>query len=102
MPLSETVSVPAALSAMILIFQSLLPSSSSSCWQRVELDLVDGVGGVADQLAEEDLLVGVERVGDEVEELLQLGLELQLLGGHIPNPPSGSAVSDQLVSQPFG
>src|SRR5439155_23105711 len=45
--------------------------------ERVELDLVDGVAGVGDQLAQEDFAVGVERVGDEVQELLQFGLEFE-------------------------
>ena len=41
----------------------------------LEAQLVAGVGGVRDQLAQEDLLVRVERVGDEVQDLLDLGLE---------------------------
>jgi hypothetical protein len=37
--------------------------------ERIELHLVDGVRRVRDQLAQEDLAVGIERVGDEVEQL---------------------------------
>ena len=43
--------------------------------QRLEAQLVAGVGGVGDQCAEEDLRVGIERVGDEVQQLRHLGLE---------------------------
>jgi hypothetical protein len=43
--------------------------------QRLEAQLVAGVGGVGDQLAQEDLLVGVQRVGDEVQQLGDFGLE---------------------------
>jgi hypothetical protein len=38
------------------------------------------IGGVGDELAEEDLLVGVEGVDDEREELVDLGLEGEGLG----------------------
>jgi hypothetical protein len=38
-------------------------------------DLVEGIGGVGDELSEEDLLVGVESVDDKVEKLRDLGLE---------------------------
>ncbi len=50
--------------------------------QRLEAQLVAGVGGVGDQLAQEDLLVRVQRVGDEVQDLLDLGLEGKGLLGH--------------------
>jgi hypothetical protein len=61
----------------------------------LEPALVEGVGGVGDQLAEEDVLVGVERVDHQVEELLHLGLEFVTFGalGHgavsivSPRPP---------------
>jgi hypothetical protein len=52
-------------------------------------ELLEGVGGVGDQLADEDFLLRVERVDDDIEELLDLGLELELLrcgGGHGRNP----------------
>ena len=38
-------------------------------------ELVEGVGGVGDELAEEDFRVGVKRVDDELEELGDFGLE---------------------------
>ena len=42
---------------------------------------LQGVGGVGDQLADEDLLLRVERVDDDIEQLLDLGLEFEGLGG---------------------
>ncbi len=47
--------------------------------ERLEAQAVERVRGVGDQLAQEDLLVGVERVDDDVEELL--GLRLEGVGG---------------------
>ena len=44
--------------------------------ERLEVHLVEGVGGVGDQLAEEDLLVGVDGVDHQVQQALGLGLEL--------------------------
>ncbi len=44
--------------------------------------LVDGVGGVGDQLAQEDLLVGIERMDHQVEDLVHLGLERMFVHGH--------------------
>ena len=40
---------------------------------------VDGIGGVRDQLAQEDLLVAVQRVDHQVQELHHLGLEAERL-----------------------
>ena len=42
--------------------------------------LLEGVRGVGDQLADEYLAVGVKGVDDDVEELLYLGLELSGFG----------------------
>src|SRR5690606_2696058 len=47
--------------------------------QRLEAQLVGGVGGVGDQLAQEDIPVAVEGVNHQVQKLLHLGLELQSL-----------------------
>ena len=52
-----------------------------------EADLVDGVGGVGDQFPQEDVLVGVEGMDDEVEQLLDLGLELFGGFGHAAGSP---------------
>ena len=43
--------------------------------QGLVADLVQGIGGVGDQLTEENLFVGVECVDDEAHELCDLGLE---------------------------
>mmetsp|Transcript_59388 Transcript_59388/g.140260 ORF Transcript_59388/g.140260 Transcript_59388/m.140260 type:complete len:682 (-) Transcript_59388:1318-3363(-) len=50
--------------------------------QRLEAQLVAGIAGIADQFAQEDLLVGVQAVGDEVQDLLDFGLEGVGLLGH--------------------
>ena len=41
--------------------------------------LLERVGGVGNQFADEDFLLGVERMNDDIEELLDLGLELEFL-----------------------
>ena len=38
-------------------------------------DFVEGIGGVGDEFAEEDFLVGVEGVDDEGEELVDISRE---------------------------
>ena len=48
-------------------------------------EFFEGVGSIGNQLADEDFLLGVERVDDDIEQLLDLGLELEFLrcvGGH--------------------
>ena len=42
-------------------------------------DLIEGIGGVRDQFAEEDLLVRVEGVDDQAHELLDIGIECKCL-----------------------
>ena len=49
--------------------------------EREVAQLVDGVGGVGDDLAQEDLLVRVDGVDHQVEQAFALGLEL--LFGHL-------------------
>ena len=76
---------PMPLSVMVIVFASLSNATRTSqvrlafvqlgLVERLEAQLVAGVGGVRDHLAEEDLLVRVQRVGDEVQDLLDLGLE---------------------------
>lgn len=47
--------------------------------------LFERVGGIRHQLTDEDFLLGVEGMDDDIEQLLDLGLELELLrcgGGH--------------------
>ncbi|EKD98063.1 MAG: hypothetical protein ACD_23C00603G0002 [uncultured bacterium] len=50
--------------------------------QRLEAQLVAGVGGVGDQFAQEDFLVGIQRMGDKVQQLGHFGLERQGLFAH--------------------
>mmetsp|Transcript_17764 Transcript_17764/g.57462 ORF Transcript_17764/g.57462 Transcript_17764/m.57462 type:complete len:716 (-) Transcript_17764:251-2398(-) len=47
--------------------------------QALEADLVERIGGVRDELAEEDLLVGVEGVDNQRQELVNLRLESERL-----------------------
>ena len=47
--------------------------------QRFQPQLVQRIGGVRDQLPQERVLVGVDRVDHQVQQLAGLGLELQLL-----------------------
>ena len=50
------------------------------------------ITAVGDQLAEEDLLLGVERVNDDVHELVHVGLELELLAILLGGSRSSSIV----------
>ena len=60
--------------------------------------LVDGVGGVGNQLAEENLLVAVQGVDHEVEQLLYLGLEFHFFLGRF-----GHGISLRInANGPFG
>jgi len=43
--------------------------------QRLEAQLVAGIRGIRDQLAQRDLLVAVQRMDHQLQELLHLGLE---------------------------
>jgi hypothetical protein len=45
-------------------------------------NLVKGIRGIRDELAQEDFLVGVHRVDDEREELRNLSLELKRFARH--------------------
>jgi hypothetical protein len=46
-------------------------------------DLVKGIRRVGDEFSEENLLVGVDSVDDQREQLRDLSLELECLGGHV-------------------
>ena len=90
MPASEMVSVRASLSGTMRILASA-GSAERRVGQRLEAAAVDGVGGVGDEFAEEDLAVGVERMDDEIEQSPDLGAEFMAFGGasfaHL-GPPS--------------
>ena len=80
MPLSAMVSVLAALSGVMVILRSGSPSSSSGCGNGLVAQLVERIGGVGDQLAQEDIAVGIDRMHHEMQELGDLRLELVRLG----------------------
>ena len=44
--------------------------------QGAEIELVDRVGGVRDQLAQENLLMGIDRIDHHIQELFGFGFEL--------------------------
>jgi hypothetical protein len=50
--------------------------------QGLEAQLVASIRGIGNQLAQEDFLVGVQRMGDQVQQLGHLGLEGQGLFAH--------------------
>jgi hypothetical protein len=52
-------------------------------------DLVKGIRRVGDEFSEEDLLVGVDSVDDQREQLRDLSLELECLGGHVDGGDGG-------------
>ena len=54
-----------------------LPLQQAVIGQGLETQLVDGITGVGDQLAQENLLVGVQGVNHQMKKLLGLGLETQ-------------------------
>ena len=50
--------------------------------QGLIADLVESIGGVGDELTQEDLLVGVEGVDDEAHQLADFSLECKCFLGH--------------------
>lgn len=42
-------------------------------------DLIEGIGGIGDELSEEDFFVGVEGVDDEAHQLLDVSIEGKVL-----------------------
>ena len=81
MPLSRMVRVRASVSELTSMCSSLSPADQLRLGDRLEAQLVAGVGGVGDQLAQEDLLVRVQRMGDEVQDLGDFGFEFAGFGG---------------------
>ena len=61
--------------------QRLLVAREVRVGQRQEPQLVVGVGGVGDQLPQEDLAVAVEGMDHELEQLTDFRLESECLGG---------------------
>ncbi len=50
--------------------------------QALQAQLVQGVGRVREELSEEDVLVGIDRVDDQVQQLAGFGLEFVGFDGH--------------------
>ncbi len=69
--------VRAALSKVTRIFRSAIGLEQAGIVERLEAQLVAGVGGVGNQFAQEDLLVAVQGVDHQVQQLLDLGLEAE-------------------------
>ena len=69
--------------------------------QRLEAELVSGIGSIGHQLAQEDFLVAIQRVHHQVQQLFHLGLKAERLslschGRHVyvhRAPAPGSRVS---------
>ena len=79
MPLSLTVIVRASLSKRDADREVGVALVELGMRERLEAQLVGGVRGVGDELAQEDLRVAVQRVDHEVQQLLHLGLESERL-----------------------
>ena len=75
MPLSAIVSVPAFLSGMIRILSGVAVAEQVGLGDRLIAQLVAGIRGVGDQLAQEDVGLGIDRVHHQVQQLGNLGLE---------------------------
>ena len=58
--------------------------------------LVDGIGGVGDDLAEEDLLMGIDGVDHHVQQTLGLGFEFFLAHGFVLSMGMGGAAAPPL------
>ena len=71
------VSVPLSASASIQMASSASPASSSGLGERLEAQPVVGVGGVRDQLTQEDLPVAVQGMDHELQQLTDFGLETE-------------------------
>jgi hypothetical protein len=92
MPLSVMVSVRAALSKT-RARPARAGLRTGRVVERLETQLVAGVGRVRDQLAQEDFLVGIQRVRDEVQQLRDFGLEGEF------GRPDGRAMTRCQLSQ---
>ena len=77
MPLSEMVMVRASLSKATRIFSSAVVLEQRRVGQRLEAQLVGGVGRVGNQFAQENLLVGIQRMDHQLQQLLDFGLKAQ-------------------------
>ena len=82
MPLSDTVRVLLSLSSATVILNSGSSATRPGSVRLQVAQLVAGVGGVGDQLAQKDRAVAVERMCDDIQEARHLGLESELFHLH--------------------
>ncbi len=75
MPLSLTLKVP-ALESGVSVTDQLIAAQKVRLGDRLEAQFLAGIGGVRDQLAQENLLVRVQRMDDQAQHLLGFRLEL--------------------------
>ena len=74
-PASVKVIVFAWSSVVTAIFSGRSGSKIRCAGCLEKLQLLGGIRGIGDQLADEDFLIGVKRVGDDLEQLPDLGLK---------------------------
>jgi len=48
--------------------------------ERLVADLVNGIGRIGDELSQEDFFVGVERIDDQAQQLVDFGTEFEAFG----------------------
>ena len=80
-PLSAMVRVSASLSGAIRIANGAPSASQLRPGDRLVAQPVAGIGGVGDQLAQEDVGLGVDRMHHQPKQLSDLGLKRKRLGG---------------------
>ena len=81
MPLSAMVSVPAALSGVMRIASGAPSPSEFRLGDRLVAQPVAGIRGVGNQLAQEDVGLGIDRVHHQPQQLGDFGLERMGFGG---------------------
>ena len=75
MPLSSTVRLALSASSVIVMRGSRIVGQQRRLGDRLVAQLLAGVGGVGDQLAQENVLVGIDRVHHQMQQPRNVGLE---------------------------
>ena len=83
MPVSATVSVPAAVSGVMRIASAPPSASSVGLGDRLVAQPVAGVGGVGNQLAQENVGLGIDRMHHQAQQLGHFGLKRMGLGNGV-------------------
>ena len=81
MPVSAMVRVLASSSTVMRIASSASASTHVVVGEHLELDAVERIGRIGNQLAQEDLAVCIERVGQDIQQLFDLGAVFERFGG---------------------